>query len=75
MARSTQDPDETSGIGITPQKLAATATLYARLEGWLDRYLWLYGCWMDYCAGRLWSKELNALFGQSIPELQIAFEA
>jgi hypothetical protein len=39
----------------------------------LDRYLWLYGCWMGYGTGQLRSKELNALFSQPIAELQVAF--
>lgn len=39
----------------------------------LDQYLWLYGCWMDYGAGRLRSKELNWLFDQPIPDIQLAF--
>ena len=41
----------------------------------LDQYLWLYGCWMDFCAGRLRSRELKELFGQPIPEIQLVFGA
>jgi hypothetical protein len=41
----------------------------------LDQYLWLYGCWMDYRVGRLKSKELNELFSQPTPDLQVAFSA
>jgi hypothetical protein len=39
----------------------------------LDQYLWLYGCWMDYRAGRLKRKDLDELFSQPIPDLQVAF--
>jgi hypothetical protein len=52
---------ERDGITVSPREL--------------DQYLWLYGCWMGYCAEGLRSKELKELFGQPIPEILLAFGA
>ena len=39
----------------------------------LDRYLWLYGCWRDYLANRLVSREMGETFKRAEAELRISF--
>ncbi len=39
----------------------------------LDHYLWLYGCWLEYLANRLSSRDLGETFRQAEAELRQVF--